>query len=59
MVEVDEEGAAWAPCRTHYAGCATTFPKMIQFLKDKLRVTDQQIQAWFHENPKRLLGITD
>jgi len=56
-VEVDEDGAAWAACRTHYAGCATSFPKMIDFLRRDLSVTDQQINAWFIENPRRLLGL--
>ena len=55
IVEVDEEGAAWAACRTHYAGCATPLPKMIDALRSDLSVTEQQIQAWFIENPKRLL----
>ena len=33
IVEVDPDGAAWASCRTHFAGCATTLPQMIDVLK--------------------------
>ncbi len=54
-VEVDDDGAAWAACRSHFAGCATPFPKMIHFLKSELQVSDEQVQAWFEDNPNRLL----
>ena len=54
-VEVDDDGAAWASCRTHYAGCATSFPDMIRFLQSELDVTDEQVDYWFRRNPMRLL----
>ena len=54
-VEVDDDGAAWASCRTHFAGCATPFPSMVRFLQQEIKVTDSQVQSWFHDNPKRLL----
>ncbi|MGI9472312.1 MAG: N-acetylglucosamine-6-phosphate deacetylase [Rubripirellula sp.] len=54
-VEVDEDGAAWAACRTHFAGCATTFPQMVDVLKQRVGVTDEQIESWMKRNPARLL----
>jgi len=56
VVEVDEDGAAWSACRTHFAGCASTFPQMVQVLKEKVGVTDDQIDQWLRINPARLLG---
>ena len=56
VVEVDVDGAAWAACRTHYAGCASTFHQMIQVLQGSVGVTDNQIQQWMIKNPSRLLG---
>lgn len=56
VVEVDEDGAAWSACRTHYAGCATTFPQMIDFLKSKVGASDENIQRWFCDNPRRLMS---
>ena len=55
-VEVDENGAAWAACRTHYAGCATTFPQMVHVLKDSVGATESQIDSWMKDNPARLLS---
>ena len=40
VVEVDEDGAAWSACRTHFAGCAATFPQMIDVLKNQVGVAD-------------------
>ena len=57
-VEVDEDGAAWASCRTHYAGCATTFPRMVDVLREHVSATDEQIEAWLQHNPARLLGLS-
>ena len=54
-VEVDEDGAAWASCRTHFAGCATPFPRMVGFLKREIGATDKQVKSWFRDNPLRLL----
>lgn len=56
VVEVDDDGAAWAACRTHYAGCASTFPQMIEVLKGQVGVSDEQIQKWMITNPLQLLG---
>ena len=58
-VEVDEHGAAWAACRTHYAGCASTFPQMIDVLKEGVGASDLDIQRWMTDNPKRLLSFLD
>jgi N-acetylglucosamine-6-phosphate deacetylase len=57
VVEVDEDGAAWSACRTHFAGCASTFPQMIDFLKNQVGATDTDIERWLKDNPSRLLGI--
>ncbi len=46
IVEVDHDGAAWAACRTHFAGCATTLPKMIDVLKHGVGASDLDIQRW-------------
>ncbi|MFK8111089.1 MAG: N-acetylglucosamine-6-phosphate deacetylase [Rubripirellula sp.] len=56
VVEVDEDGAAWAECRTHFAGCAATFPRMIEILKTQLDVSDADIQQWLSVNPARLMA---
>ncbi len=56
IVEVDENGAAWAACRTHFAGCATTMPEMVEILKRDIRATAAQIKCWTVDNPARLLA---
>ncbi|MGB1706925.1 MAG: N-acetylglucosamine-6-phosphate deacetylase [Rubripirellula sp.] len=56
VVEVDDDGAAWAACRTHYAGCASTFQQMIEVLKGAVGVSDEQIRQWMITNPVQLLG---
>lgn len=55
IVEVDQDGAAWAACRTHFAGCASTFPQMVQVLKQQVGVSDEQIDQWMRVNPTRIL----
>ncbi|WP_372721041.1 N-acetylglucosamine-6-phosphate deacetylase [Novipirellula sp.] len=57
-VYVDDVGAAWAECRTHFAGCATTLPRMREILIRDLGATETEINAWMRDNPKRLLGYT-
>ncbi len=56
-VYVDAAGAAWAECRTHYAGCATPLRRMHEILATELSATDSLIDAWMMDNPRRL-GIT-
>ena len=55
-VEVDEDGAAWAAGREHFAGCATTLPTMESLLKDQLCIDDQTCEQWMITNPAKLLG---
>lgn len=55
IVQVDPDGAAWAACRTHFAGCATTMPRMIEILQSELGASDSQIKKWTRENPSKLL----
>jgi N-acetylglucosamine-6-phosphate deacetylase len=57
VVEVDPDGAAWSACRTHFAGCASTFPQMARFLQSQVGATEREIDRWFNENPSRLLGL--
>ncbi|TWT54362.1 N-acetylglucosamine-6-phosphate deacetylase [Rubripirellula amarantea] len=54
-VIVDSDGAAWAMTAdgtrdNHFAGCATTMPKMIEILKSRVGATDQQIAKWTRSN---------
>ena len=58
VVEVDQDRAAWASCRTHYAGCATTLPQMVEVLKQGVGACDLDIQRWMKDNPSRLLGLS-
>ncbi|MEO1525319.1 MAG: N-acetylglucosamine-6-phosphate deacetylase [Planctomycetota bacterium] len=57
-VEVDEDLAAWASGREHFAGCATTMPRMVELLRARLGATDDDIRRWMVENPRRLLSGT-
>ena len=57
VVQVDDDGAAWAACRTHYAGCASTFPQMVEVLTESVGVGDEQIQQWMITNPGQLLAV--
>ena len=57
LVEVDADGAAWAACRTHYAGCATTMPSMAEILRCEIGASDEQLRRWMVDNPARLLRL--
>jgi N-acetylglucosamine-6-phosphate deacetylase len=57
-VEVDDDGAAWAAGREHFAGSATTMPRMVEILREQLAATDDQIARWTRHNPARLLDAT-
>ncbi|MEM1067383.1 MAG: amidohydrolase family protein [Planctomycetota bacterium] len=59
VVEVDLHGAAWAACKTHFAGCASTFPQMVDVLKNQVGVSDHQIDQWMRVNPGRILRGND
>ncbi|MEM8666997.1 MAG: N-acetylglucosamine-6-phosphate deacetylase [Planctomycetota bacterium] len=59
VVEVDHHGAAWAACKTHFAGCASTFPQMVDVLKNQVGVSDHQIDQWMRVNPGRILRGND
>ncbi len=54
-VWVDPDGAAWAACRTHYAGCATTLKRMREILVTQLHCDETVIDAAMRINPGRLL----
>jgi len=57
IVEVDPDGAAWAACRTHFAGCASTFPQMVEVLKQRVGASQDDIDTWMCHNPARLLNL--
>ncbi|MEP0347829.1 N-acetylglucosamine-6-phosphate deacetylase, partial [Rhodopirellula bahusiensis] len=54
-VHVDDDGAAWAGCRTHFAGCATSVQTMTEKLRQDLGIDEARIKAWTQTNPARLL----
>ena len=54
-VYVDPDGATWAECRTHYAGCATPLNRMAAWLQSDLEVSPAQIQQWLCVNPGKLI----
>lgn len=56
-VDVDENGAAWAIGREHFAGCATTMAEMESRLRDHVQADEKQLKQWMSSNPSRLLGI--
>ncbi|MCO8124068.1 N-acetylglucosamine-6-phosphate deacetylase [Stieleria sp. TO1_6] len=56
-VEVDDDLAAWAEGREHFAGCATTMPQMITMLRGQLGLQQPQIDRWTSHNPARVLEI--
>jgi N-acetylglucosamine-6-phosphate deacetylase len=55
IVEVDDNGAAWAEGRTHFAGSAATFPRMVELLRRDLACSERDIHQWTELNPSRLL----
>jgi N-acetylglucosamine-6-phosphate deacetylase len=55
-VHVDDAGAAWAADRTHFAGSAATLAKMRSVLRS-MAITDDRIDRWMIDNPKRLLAL--
>lgn len=54
-VHVDDDGAAWAADRTHFAGCATTMPRMTEILKERVGANAEQVDLWTRHNPMTLL----
>ncbi len=55
-VDVDEDLAAWAEGREHFAGCATTMRQMENGLIENLNFSRETIQSWMTTHPARLLG---
>ncbi|TWT82717.1 N-acetylglucosamine-6-phosphate deacetylase [Planctomycetes bacterium CA13] len=54
-VHVDQSGAAWAPCRTHFAGCATPMNRMKQLLIAEIGADNVSLDTWMRTNPRRLI----
>ena len=54
-VWVDPDGAAWAACRTHYAGCATTLKRTRELLRASVTDDEATLDAYMIDNPSRLL----
>ena len=55
-VYVDEKGAAWAECRTHFAGCATPLRGMQAMLRSALEIPVEESNKWMSDNPRRLFS---
>lgn len=60
-VLVDDQGAAWAmkadgTQANHFAGCATTMPRMAEILRSEVGASDQQILKWTRSNALSLLS---
>lgn len=55
VVYVDPDGATWAECRTHYAGCSTPLYRMAAWLESDLAISPQRIERWTSDNPARLI----
>ncbi len=55
-VQVGEDGAAWAPDRSHLVGSAMTMRQAGLLLHDKLGLTEAQVLALVRDNPARLLA---
>jgi N-acetylglucosamine-6-phosphate deacetylase len=56
VVEVDEDLAAWAEGREHFAGCATTMSQMTKMLTSELGINAKQIDQWTRANPSAVLN---
>ncbi len=57
-VEVGEDLAVWAPCKTHLLGSAMSMAQAALNLKRELGLSDQNIAALTHGNPSRALQIS-
>lgn len=51
-VEVGEDGAAWAPDRSHLVGAAITMPQCAANLKNHLGFSDAAVQQLTGDNPR-------
>ncbi len=56
QVEVTEDGAAWAPGRTHFAGAAVTMPQSFSVLTAKLGLSETHARELLCVNPARLIA---
>lgn len=57
IVHVEPDGSTWGGDRSHFAGSATTLPRMCEVL-ESLGIAKPQIERWLRDNPRRLLGLT-
>lgn len=55
IVEVDDDLAAWATGRQHYAGCATSMDRMVDLMASQLRIDAATLDRWTRINPSRVL----
>ncbi|MEM6365708.1 MAG: N-acetylglucosamine-6-phosphate deacetylase, partial [Planctomycetota bacterium] len=56
IFDVKEDLSTWSADGLHLTGCATTMPQMASLLKERLSVSDEQIETWMIHNPRRMLG---
>jgi len=54
-VHVDSDGATWAECRTHFAGCATTLNRMQHILRTETDWDEHTIRSAMIDNPRTLV----
>ncbi len=56
-VEVGEDGAAWAPDRTHLIGSACPLKRAEQHLRNNLGLSADACRMLLHTNPMRAIGL--
>lgn len=56
-VYVDTDGATWAECRTHFAGCSTPLKKMKPILQEATGLSDAQLDTAMSGNPRNLIQL--
>lgn len=56
-VLVKDDLAAWAPDGSHLLGSAMSFPHVIRNLRDKVGLSETEIQTLIAENPRKSIGM--
>ena len=57
-VEVESDGAAWAPDRSHLCGSTISMPRMTAKLVAELGLDQQDVQRMTVHNPRRVLKLS-
>ncbi|MDX1933483.1 MAG: hypothetical protein SFU56_12810 [Capsulimonadales bacterium] len=56
-VDVGEDGAAWAPDRSHLVGAAITMPRCVENLRTRLGLSESVVRRLTAENPGTVVGL--